>query len=67
MKIVEIRSMTIDQLKDAIVNLKKEAFNLRFQKATGEVQNTARVRIVRRLVARMKTVINEKKVGEGNA
>jgi large subunit ribosomal protein L29 len=67
-KITEIRNMTIDQLKDTIVTLKKEAFNLRFQKVTGELTNTARVREIRRLVARMKTIVNEKNlVGEGNA
>jgi large subunit ribosomal protein L29 len=55
----ELRTKTPDQLRDQIVALKKEAFNLRFRKATNQLENTARVREVRREVARVKTVLNE--------
>ncbi|MCJ8138528.1 50S ribosomal protein L29 [Falsirhodobacter halotolerans] len=51
---------TPDQLRDQLVALKKEAFNLRFQQATGQLENTARMRTVRRDVARIKTVLNQK-------
>lgn len=53
----DIRTKTDDQLKDELVNLKKEQFNLRFQQASGQLENTARVRHVRRQVARIKTVL----------
>ena len=56
----ELKLKTPDQLRDALVQLKKEAFNLRFQKATGQLENTARMRIVRRDAARVKTVLNQK-------
>jgi large subunit ribosomal protein L29 len=56
----ELRDKTPDQLRDQLVELKKEAFNLRFQAATGQIENTARVRQVRRDVARVKTILNEK-------
>jgi large subunit ribosomal protein L29 len=56
----ELRDKTPDELRDQLVQLKKEAFNLRFQMATGEVQNPARVRQVRREAARVKTILNEK-------
>ncbi|WP_425100008.1 50S ribosomal protein L29 [Tropicibacter sp. S64] len=56
----ELRDKTPDQLRDTLVQLKKEAFNLRFQQATGQVENTARMRQVRRDVARVKTILNEK-------
>jgi large subunit ribosomal protein L29 len=56
----ELRNKTPDQLRDQLVALKKEAFNLRFQKATSQLENTARMRTVRRDVARVKTVLNEK-------
>lgn len=59
MKISELRGKTVDQLKDLLVSLKKEAFNLRFQRTTGELENTSRVRQVRRDVARVKTLLNE--------
>jgi large subunit ribosomal protein L29 len=58
-KISELRGKTVDQLKELLVNLKKEAFNLRFQRTTGELENTSRVRQVRRDVARVKTLLNE--------
>jgi large subunit ribosomal protein L29 len=56
----ELRDKTPDQLRDQLLALKKEAFNLRFQQATSQLENTARMRNVRRDVARVKTVLNEK-------
>lgn len=56
----ELRAKTPDQLRDQLVALKKEAFNLRFRKATGQLENTARMREVRRDAARVKTILNEK-------
>jgi len=56
----ELRDKTPDQLRDELVRLKKEAFNLRFQQATGQLENTARMRAVRRDAARVKTILNEK-------
>lgn len=56
----ELRSKTPDQLREQLLALKKEAFNLRFQQATGQLENTARMRAVRREVARVKTVLNQK-------
>ncbi|MFN3147903.1 MAG: 50S ribosomal protein L29 [Paracoccaceae bacterium] len=56
----ELRDKTPDQLRDQLVQLKKEAFNLRFQAATNQMENTARMRAVRRDVARVKTILNEK-------
>jgi large subunit ribosomal protein L29 len=56
MKARDIRVMTKDQVKDEILKLKKEQFNLRFQRATGQVENTARIRQIRRDIARLKTV-----------
>ncbi|HFB98194.1 MAG TPA: 50S ribosomal protein L29 [Bryobacterales bacterium] len=55
MKYAEIKTKSDDELKDALLELKKEQFNLRFQKATGQAENTARMRQVRRDVARIKT------------
>jgi len=56
----DLREKTPDQLRDELENLKKEAFNLRFQQATNQLENTARMRAVRRDVARVKTILNEK-------
>ncbi len=56
----ELRTKTPDELRTQLVQLKKEAFNLRFQQATNQLENTARVRAVRRDVARIQTVLNEK-------
>ena len=58
----ELRNKTPDQLKEELVSLKKEAFNLRFQQATGQLENTARMRSVKRDAARVNTVLNEKAV-----
>jgi large subunit ribosomal protein L29 len=65
MKAEEIRAMTSDQLDEQLVKLKKEQFNLRFQRASGQLENTSRVREVRRDIARIKTVQVEKKNGTG--
>ena len=56
MKIADIRAMSPDQMDDAVLNLKKERFNLRFQRATGQLENTSRIREARRDIARIKTV-----------
>ena len=56
----DLRDKTYDQLRDELANLKKEYFNLRFQQATGQLENTARMRSVKRDTARVKTVLNEK-------
>lgn len=60
MKATELKDQSVDQLKDQLVSLKKEAFNLRFQQATGQLENTARMRAVRRDAARVLTVLNQK-------
>jgi large subunit ribosomal protein L29 len=63
MKVADVRAMTLDQLDDEVLKLKKEQFNLRFQRATGQLENTARVRIIRRDIARMKTIAAQKRAG----
>jgi large subunit ribosomal protein L29 len=60
MKAVDVRAKTPDQLNDELVSLKKEQFNLRFQRATGQLEKTARVKEVRRDIARIKTILAEK-------
>ena len=60
MKTEEIRKKTIDQLNIELENLYKESFNLRFQKSSGQLENTSRVSKVRKLIARIKTIKNEK-------
>ena len=61
MKVEDLRQNSEDQLKQQVLDLKKEAFNLRFQQASGQLENTARVREVRRDIARIKTVMNERR------
>ena len=61
MKAGDVRVMTPDQLSDELMKLKKEQFNLRFQRATGQLENTGRVREVRRDIARIKTVAAQKR------
>ena len=63
MKVADVRAMTLDQLDDEVLKMKKEQFNLRFQRATGQLENTARVRIIRRDIARMKTIAAQKRAG----
>ena len=61
MKIVDIKTKTDDQLKEQLIDLRKEAFNLRFQRASGQLENTARVREVRRGIAQIKSVLGERR------
>ncbi len=63
MKASELRDKTLDQLDDELIKLKKEQFNLRFQKASGQLENVARVRQVRRDISRIKTVARSKSLG----
>ena len=60
MKIGQVKDLTPDQLRDELIKLKREQFNLRFQKATGQLSNTSRVRVVRRSIARIRTVERQK-------
>ena len=60
MKAADLREKTPDQLREQLASLKKEAFNLRFQKATGQLENTSRMQDVRRDAARVKTILNQK-------
>ena len=62
-RLSDLRVMTEDQLNDEALKLKKEQFNLRFQRATGQLENTARVREVRRDIARLKTIVQHKRQG----
>jgi large subunit ribosomal protein L29 len=63
MKAADARAMTLDQIDDEVLKLKKEQFNLRFQRATGQLENTSRVRIIRRDIARLKTIGALKRAG----
>jgi len=60
MKASEVRDMSVDQLGDELAKLKKEQFNLRFQRASGQLENTARIRDIRRDVARVQTILRQK-------
>lgn len=62
----ELKTKTPAELRDQLVALKKEAFNLRFQQATGQLENTARMRAVRKEVARIKTVLNQQAAAAAN-
>ena len=57
----DLRALTEDQLNDEVLKLKKEQFNMRFQRATGQLENTSRVRVVRRDIARAKTIAAQKR------
>ena len=61
MKASEARGMDVEKLDDEVLKLKKEQFNLRFQRATGQLENTSRVRQVRRDIARLKTIAQQKR------
>jgi large subunit ribosomal protein L29 len=61
MKAQDVRQMTVDQIDDQVASLKKEQFNLRFQRATGQLANTSRVRQVRRDIARLMTIGAQKR------
>jgi large subunit ribosomal protein L29 len=63
MKAAAIRDMTLDQLDEQLSSLKKEQFNLRFQMASGQLENTARIRQVRRDIARVRTIARQKQAG----
>jgi len=63
MKAADVRAMTVDQIDDEVLKLKKEQFNLRFQRATGQLENTSRVRVIRRDIARLKTIAAQKRAG----
>jgi large subunit ribosomal protein L29 len=65
MKAVEARALTPDQLKEELLKLKKEQFNLRFQRATGQMEKTHRVNEVRKDIARIKTMLREKTAQAG--
>lgn len=60
MKLEDFKNKSVDQLQSSLMEFKKEAFNLRFQKANGQLDNTSRVRIVRRSVARIMTLMKQK-------
>ncbi len=64
MKAEDLRARTTDELTDQLASLKKEQFNLRFQKATGQLEKTARIREVRRDIARIKTIAAQKRAAE---
>jgi len=66
-RLSDIRTMSADQMNDELVNLKKEQFNLRFQRATGQLENTGRVKQVRRDIARIMTVSRQKAGAGGKA
>ncbi len=59
MKASDLRTKTVDELTDSLIDLRKERFNLRFQKASGQLENTARARQVRRDIARVKTILRD--------
>ena len=64
LKAEDLRHMTVDQLDDEVLKLKKERFNLRFQRATGQLENTSRVREARRDIARIKTIARQKRAAQ---
>jgi len=64
MKVDDIRAMSEDQMEDAILGLKKERFNLRFQRATGQLENTSRLKEARRDIARIKTIAAQKRAAK---
>lgn len=66
-KVSEFRDSSVDQLTDQLTKLKKEQFNLRFQRASGQLENTARVRVVRHDIARIMTVLNQRGAGSAAA
>ena len=66
MKAEDYRSKTVDELAESLNEYSKEAFNLRFQRSTGQLENTARVGLVRRNIARIKTILNEKIRGKAS-
>lgn len=67
MKVEDVRAKSDDELKEQLLDLRKEAFNLRFQTASGQLENTARVRQVRRDIGRTKTILNERRRAQAPA
>jgi len=67
MKAADVRAKSDDELKEELLGLRKEAFNLRFQAASGQLENTARVKVVRRDIARIKTTLHERNQAQGQA
>lgn len=67
MKLDELREMSLDELMDALVEAKEERFNLRFQVATNQLDNTARLKTVKKDIARIRTVLREREMAEINA
>ncbi|GAB5376720.1 MAG: 50S ribosomal protein L29 [Acuticoccus sp.] len=67
MKGEDVRAKTSDELVDQLRDLKKEQFNLRFQQATGQLENTARYRVIRRDIARIKTVLGQRRAESASA
>jgi large subunit ribosomal protein L29 len=67
MKTADLRAKTKDELEQSLLDLRKEQFNFRFQKATGKIENTSLIRAARRNVAKIKTVLNELKSGKAPA
>jgi large subunit ribosomal protein L29 len=61
MKVEDLRQKTVDELTQQVLDLKKEAFNLRFRRASGQLENTSMVRQVRRDIARIKTILHERR------
>lgn len=66
MKVSDIRDMSVDQLQDELLRLKKEQFNLRFQTASGQLENTAQIRQIRRTIARIRTIETQKRSEAAN-
>jgi len=66
MKANEIRELTTPEIEEKVKSLKEELFNLRFQLATGQLENTARIREVRKAIARMKTVVRQRELSVNN-
>ena len=67
MKAEDVRAKTDDELKEQLLDLRKESFNLRFQRVSGQLENTARVRDVRRTIGQVKTIINERRLASVKA
>ena len=67
MKVEDVRAKSDDELKEQLLDLRKESFNLRFQTASGQLENTARVRHVRRDIGRFKTIVNERRRAQAPA
>jgi large subunit ribosomal protein L29 len=63
-KTADLRAKTADELQKSLLDLRKEQFNFRFQKTTGKIENTSRIRVVRRDIAKAKTLLNELKSGK---